>query len=47
MEKMKLYTHDEMLDRIVGEKGTARRDALDAELQSYLLTSSMHRTSIL
>ena len=37
MEKMKLYTHDEMLDRIVGEKGTARRDALDAELQSYLI----------
>lgn len=30
MEKMKLYTHDEMLDRVVGEKGTPRRDAMDA-----------------
>lgn len=34
---MKLYTHDEMLDRVVGERGTARRDALEAELQSYLI----------
>ena len=37
MDKMKLYTHDEMLDRVVGEKGTARRDAMEAELQSYLI----------
>ena len=37
MEKMKLYTHDEMLERVVGEKGTPRRDAMDAELQSYLI----------
>ncbi len=34
---MRLYTHDEMLDRVVGAKGTPRRDALDAELQSYLI----------
>lgn len=37
MEEMKLYTHDEMLDRIIGEKGTPRRDAMEAELQSYLI----------
>ena len=43
MEKMKLYTHDEMLDRIVGEKGTARRDALDAELQSYLIGEAIRQ----
>ena len=37
MKKIKLYTHDEMLDRIVGKKGTARRDKMEAELQSYLI----------
>lgn len=34
---MKLYTHEEMLDRVVGEKGTSRRDALETELNSYLI----------
>lgn len=37
MEKMKLYTHEEMLNRVVGEIGTPRRDAMEAELQSYLI----------
>lgn len=37
MEKMKLYTHEEMLDRVVGEKGTPRRELMEAELQSYLV----------
>lgn len=37
MKKIKLYTHDEMLDRIVGKKGTARRDKMEAELQSCLI----------
>lgn len=34
---MKLYTHQEMLDRVVGEVGTSRRDVMEAELQSYLI----------
>lgn len=38
---MKLYTHDEMLDRVVGEKGTPRRDAMDAELQSSLIEEAI------
>lgn len=37
MKKMKLYTHEEMLNRVIGEKGTPRRDAMEAELQSYLI----------
>lgn len=37
MEKKKLYTHEEMLNRVVGEIGTPRRDAMEAELQSYLI----------
>lgn len=34
---MKLYTHEEMLNSVVGEIGTPRRDAFEAELQSYLI----------
>lgn len=37
MEKMKIYSHDEMLDRVIGVKGTPRRDAMEAELQSYII----------
>lgn len=37
MDSRKLYSHDEMLDRVVGKKGTARRDFLEDELQSYLI----------
>ncbi len=37
MDKMKLYTHEEMLDKIVGQQGSPRRDALEAELHSYLI----------
>ncbi len=40
---MKLYTHDEMLDRVVGKKGTPRRDAMDAELQSYLIGEAIRQ----
>lgn len=29
---MELYTHDQMLDEIIGKKGTARRDRYDAEV---------------
>lgn len=34
---MKLYSHEEMLNRIIGVPGTARRDEMEAELQSYLV----------
>ncbi len=34
---MKLYTHEEMLDRVVGKKGSPRRDAMETELHSYLI----------
>lgn len=33
---MKIHTHDEMLDHIIGEKGTPRRDAFDAETEAFL-----------
>lgn len=37
MEKMKLYTHEEMLNSVVGKIGSPRRDAMEAELQSFLI----------
>lgn len=40
---MKLYTHDEMLDRVVGKEGTSRRDAMEAELQSYLIGETIRQ----
>lgn len=44
MAQMKLYTHDEMLDRVVGKKGTPRRDAMEAELQSYLIGEAIRKS---
>ena len=43
MGNMKLYTHEEMLDRIVGTTGTPRRDAMEAELQSYLIGEAIRQ----
>ncbi len=43
MAKMKLYTHEEMLDRIVGEKGSPRRDAMESELQSFLIGEAIRQ----
>lgn len=37
MEQMKLYTHDEMMDSVIGKKGTPRRDKLDADLKTFLM----------
>lgn len=43
---MKLYTHDEMLDRVVGKKGTPRRDTLENAVNAYLNpTPRVHTTS--
>lgn len=37
MEKMKLYTHEEMLDRVLGTKGTPSRDSYENDIKSYLM----------
>lgn len=34
---MELYTHDQMLDEVIGKKGTSRRDTMETELQSFLI----------
>lgn len=33
---MKLHTHDEMLDTVIGHKGTNRRDDFDARLKAEI-----------
>lgn len=38
---MKFYTHDEMLDKHIGRKGTAARDNFDAEVEAALIGASI------
>ncbi|MEA5126737.1 MAG: helix-turn-helix transcriptional regulator [Proteiniphilum sp.] len=34
---MKFYTHEEMLDRVIGIQGFAERDEYDTEIHSFLI----------
>ena len=34
---MKLYTHEEALDKILGEKGSSERDRYEADINSFLM----------
>ncbi|MDE5586104.1 MAG: helix-turn-helix domain-containing protein [Muribaculaceae bacterium] len=43
MDNMKTYTHEEMLDRVIGKKGTPRRDAMEDELQSFLIGEAIRQ----
>ena len=43
MEKMKIYTHDEMLDRVIGLKGTTSRDEYDEEMEDFLIGLAIKR----
>lgn len=37
MAKMRLYTHEEMLDRVLGAKGTPARDGYENGMRSFLM----------
>lgn len=37
MDKLKLYTHEEMLDAVVGVKGTPRRNKYEADIDNFLI----------
>ena len=45
---MKLYTHEEMLNVVVGKKGSSRRDEFDAnlkaEMESYKIGMAIKQT---
>ena len=41
MEEMKLYTHEEMLDRVIGTKGTPAREKYETDINNFLLGELM------
>lgn len=43
MEKMKVYSQEEMLDRTLGPKGTPERNEYDAKVKDYLVGLAIRR----
>ena len=43
---MKLYTHEEMLDDVFGEKGTPRRDKFEKEIEDFLIGEAIKQTRL-
>lgn len=41
---MKLHTHEELLDSVIGLKGTPKRDKFETELENYLIGEAIRRT---
>lgn len=41
---MKTYTLDEVINEVVGTKGTPRRDALEADMQAFLVGEAIKRS---
>ena len=37
MAQKRIYTHDEVVNTLVGEKGTAKRDAYDLTIELFLV----------
>jgi DNA-binding XRE family transcriptional regulator len=44
MEKMKLYTFDEVLDMQIGKKGTPERDKYDDKMEAFLVGEAIRQT---
>lgn len=44
--KMKFYTHSEILDRTIGEKGTPDRNEYDAEMYLFHLGEMIKETRL-
>ena len=43
MEEMKLYTHEEMLDRVIGTKGTPAREKYETDINNFLIGEAIKR----
>lgn len=43
MEKMKIYSQAEMLDRTLGSKGTPERDEYEAKVDDYMVGLAIRR----
>lgn len=37
MEQMKFYTHEEVLDRVIGVRGTPEREKYEADVNNFLI----------
>ncbi len=46
MEEMKFYTHDEMLDMVIGEKGSARREKYDDDINSFQVGEAIKKARL-
>ena len=44
MEQMKLYTHEEMLDRVIGVRGTSEREKYEDDVNNFLIGEAIKRT---
>lgn len=43
MNKTKLYTQEEMLDKVLGEKGKPLRDKYEADINSYIMGETIKK----
>lgn len=43
---MKVYTHEEMLDKVFGVKGTPRRDKFDKDIETWLIGEAIKQTRL-
>ena len=41
---MELFTHEEVLDRVVGEKGTSARAEFDQRMDEFLIGDAIRHT---
>lgn len=46
MDEIKLYSHDEMLNRVLGTKGTSRRDKYEADLDTFLIGEAIKQARL-
>lgn len=44
MEQMKLYTHEEMLDRVIGVRGTLPREKYEDDINNFLIGEIIKQT---
>lgn len=44
MEKIKVYTHEEMLDRVIGPKGTPAREKHETDINNFLIGEAIKQT---
>ncbi len=46
MENKEYYTHEEMLDIVLGEKGTPMRDKHDADMHAFLIGEAIREARL-